>query len=149
MANVRFLALALLIPPQPVTSLFAVVNADHSVTLDWNLPADPTVVGVTIFRDTLSSGETRVFVLDGPVTSFTDATAFAHEAYRYWVHTRDAEGDLSSGAWVEVGEFDCHCDGGASWFCVVGSAASAPAPGAALVGALVLALGALRLRTSR
>ena len=147
MANPPFLALALLFHPLPVTSLFAVVNADHSVTLDWNLPADPTVVGVTIFRDRLDTGETTVFTLDGPVTTFTDVTNLPHEGYRYWVHTRDAEGDLGEGAWIVVGDVDCDCDTGATWFCVVGSAASARAPWTALAGALLLLAAAVRRRS--
>ncbi len=138
-------ALAVLFHPLPVTSLSAFVNADHSVTLDWTLPADPTVVGITIFRDRLDSGETVVYVIDGAVGTYTDVTAIPHEGYRYWVHTRDAEGDLSEGVWVQVGSGSCDCDG-SDWWCVVTSVSSAPAPWSLLAAAALLALATLHPR---
>jgi hypothetical protein len=82
MAKQGLLLAVLLSHPEPVTSLSGFVHADHSVTLEWTLPSDPSVIGVTIYRDRLGSGDTVVFVLDGPVTSFTDASADPDDSYR-------------------------------------------------------------------
>ena len=127
------LAAALVAPP-PVDHIHARINADESVTISWTLPIDPGVVGVTIFRDNLDHGGTVTLEL-GPVTAYTDTTAEIHDDYRYWVHTRDVQGHLSSGVFVEVFD-ESHDDSGGSWTCWAwGVAASGPpSPGLLVVG---------------
>jgi hypothetical protein len=100
------LLFGLLSHPLPVTTISGVVNADGSVTVSWTLPADPSVVGVTIYRDDLEGGTDVIFELVGLSTSFTDASAPVHHSLRYWVHTRNALGELSTGAFVEVIDAD-------------------------------------------
>jgi len=142
MAKPLSLALALLFHPAPVTSVTVAVNPDDSVTLGWSLPADPSVVGVTIFRDHLGSSATVIFELWGSPTSFTDFSPDPHESYRYWIHTRDAQGDLSDGVWVEVFG-DHHPHGHSEWWCYATGAAGARPPWAALTLAGLLGLGVL------
>jgi hypothetical protein len=136
---------AALFHPPPVDHIHARINADESVTVSWTLPIDPTVVGVTIFRENLDHGTTTIVEL-GMVTSYTDTTAEIHDDYRYWVHTRDAEGDLSTGAFVEVFD-DPHDDDGGSWACWVwGVAGSGPPSPGLLAAGLALALMLRRRR---
>jgi hypothetical protein len=73
----KYLTLFLLAAlPDPVTSIGATINPDNSVTITWTLPADPSVVGVTIIRDRLDVFEGNVvFTLNGAPVSFTDTTA--------------------------------------------------------------------------
>src|SRR6185295_11049400 len=88
--------------PAPVSTIGATPNSDGSVTIFWTLPADPDVVGVTVFRDRLDVFE-PTFRLDlGLDDSFTDFSTVITGAYRYTVHTRNRLGDLSVGAFVEV-----------------------------------------------
>jgi MYXO-CTERM domain-containing protein len=142
MVKTLALAAALLYHPAPVQSLGLVFNSSGSVTLQWTLPSDPSVVGVTIFRDNLHSGDTVEFVLSGSPTSFTDSALAPDDSYRYWVHTRDAQGDLSDGVYVEVwGDDHGHSD----WWCVVTSVPGSPAPWIPLAAAVLLA-AALFLR---
>ena len=99
----RAVALVLaLVAPAPVTSIGASPNADGSNTIFWTLPADPTVVGVTVFRDRLDVFEPEVRFDLGIDTSLTDFGAVLTGDYRYWVHTRDGSGDLSVGTSVDV-----------------------------------------------
>ena len=137
----RVLALlVLLAPPQPVTSIGAVINPDDSVTISWILPADPTVVGITIIRDRLDLFEPNtVFTLNGPVTEFTDATGLVTANYRYWVYTRNAGGELSRGAFVEVFGRNAGFVGGttSSWFRIV-AASDSVSPLPFLLGLLLL-----------
>ncbi len=121
--------------PDPVDNIDAVINADGSVTISWTLPADPSVVGLTIYRDNLDDGDTTIFEIVGLTTSFTDSSASHHDDYRYWIHTRDAQGDLSDGVFVEV--FDGDDDG--HWTCSTWGAAGGVSPWlSALAGALLL-----------
>lgn len=121
--------------PAPVDHIGAAINADGSITLSWTLPADPSVVGITIFRDNLDDGDTTRFEIVGLTTSFTDSSASHHDDYRYWVHTRDAQGDLSEGVFVEV--FDDDDDG--HWTCSTWAGAGPVSPWIpALAGALLL-----------
>lgn len=114
--------LLILAPPDPVTSIGAVINSDQTLTISWTLPADPSVVGVTIIRDRLDLFEANAVVtLVGAATSYTDTTALVNASYRYWVYTRNAGGELSTGAFVEVigpnGSGGTVVSSGTSWFC--------------------------------
>ena len=91
-----------LVAPAPVTSVGVVPNVDGSVTLFWTLPADPSVAGVTVFRERLDFFEPEVEFTLGLDTEMTDFSTVVTGDYRYWVHTRDEHGHLSSGAFVEV-----------------------------------------------
>jgi hypothetical protein len=98
-------ALALLLAlsvPAPVLSVGATPNNDGSVTVFWTLPPDPAVVGVTVFRERLDVFEPLIEFTLGLDTSLTDFNTVVTGDYRYWVHTRDAAGRLSDGAFVEV-----------------------------------------------
>ncbi len=146
----KFLPLLLfLAPPDPVTSIGATINADTSVTIFWTLPADPSVVGVTVIRDRLDVFEgNAVFTLNGAPVSFTDTTALVQASYRYWVYTRNAGGELSVGAFVEVigpnnGSF--FVGSSSSWFCFAGTDAGARTP-LPFLAAAVLVLLVLRRR---
>ncbi|HEX7901390.1 MAG TPA: hypothetical protein VF950_26765 [Planctomycetota bacterium] len=105
MARAWILALALF-HPEDVDHIDAFIGADDSVNLSWTLPSDSSVVGLTIFRDNLDNGDTTIFQIMGLTTSFVDTGASSSHDYRYWIHTRDAEGDLSDGVFVEVFEDD-------------------------------------------
>jgi len=96
------LFLALGYYPQPVQNLDGVRNPDGTVTLTWTLPADPAIVGVTVVRQRLAGWDEDVYELWGPVTTFWDQTAHRDRSYGYWVFTRDGDGDLSEGEYVEV-----------------------------------------------
>ena len=138
-ASALFLALAL---PAPVTSIGAVVNPNDSVTVSWTLPADPTVVGITVFRDRLDVFEPSQEFDLGPDTAFTDFSTSVTGDYRYGVHTRNASGQLSVGVFAEVfsssGVFVGSSSSVTCW------AAAAPGPSAWPI--LALAALALRLR---
>lgn len=104
--------LLLLYHPADVTGIGAEILLDGSVRLSWTLPYDASVTGVTIFRERLD-GDDNIYryELQGLQTSYTDGTGSATRSYRYWIHTRDAQGDLSDGVWVEViGEGDYYDD---------------------------------------
>src|SRR5678816_2495468 len=88
--------------PAPVVAVGATPNNDGSVTVFWTLPADPTVVGITVFRERLDVFEPVLELTLGLDTSLTDFNTVVTGDYRYWVHTRDAAGRLSDGAFVEV-----------------------------------------------
>jgi hypothetical protein len=134
-------ALALFFPA-PVFNPNAFFNADGSVTLTWSLPADPSVVGITIFRDNLDDGDTTIFEFTSPISSFNDTGASHHDSYRYWIHTRDAEGDLSEGVFIEI--FDD--DGDSSWYCSTWGAVGAGLPSAWLLAFAPALLLLLRRR---
>src|SRR5262245_52566461 len=91
-----------LVHPLPVTTLDAIANPDGSVTLFWTLPADPSVVGVTVFRERLDIIEPEIVFTLGFDTTLTDFSTSINGTYRYWVHTRDRFGNLSVGVFVEV-----------------------------------------------
>jgi hypothetical protein len=107
------LALALF-HPDDVDHIDAFIEADGAVHLSWTLPSDPSVVGLTIFRDNLDNGDTTIFQIAGLTTFYVDSGASHHDDYRYWIHTRDAQGDLSDGVFVEV--FTGH-GGRGHWSC--------------------------------
>ena len=99
----RTVALVLaLAAPAPVQTIGASPNADGSVTLFWTLPPDPTLVGVTVFRERLDLFEPVLEFTLGLDTALTDFSTVITGDYRYWVHTRNALGQLSEGAFVEV-----------------------------------------------
>src|SRR6185503_14642412 len=91
-----------LVAPAPVPTIGASPHADGSVTIFWTLPADPGVVGITVFRERLDFFEPTVEFVLGLDTSMTDFSTVVIGDYRYWVHTRDGAGRLSAGAFVEV-----------------------------------------------
>jgi MYXO-CTERM domain-containing protein len=137
------LALALF-HPEDVDHIDAFIGADNSVNLSWTLPSDPTVVGLTIYRDNLDNGDTTIFQIVGLTTSFVDTGADPDDDYRYWIHTRDAQGDLSAGVFVEV--FEDHDHGDGHWSCSSGSVSGAGLSPALLALAAGLGLVALRRR---
>jgi hypothetical protein len=91
-----------LIAPAPVTTIGASPQPDGSVTIFWTLPADPSVVGVTVFRERLDLFEPVVEFSLGLDTAMTDFSTVLTGSYRYGVHTRDIHGHLSNGAFVDV-----------------------------------------------
>lgn len=109
--------LLLLYHPADVTGIGAEILSDDSVRLSWTLPNDASVTGVTIFRERIDGDdEIYRFELQGLQTSYTDGTGSVTRSYRYWIHTRDAQGDLSDGVWVEViGEGDDDDDDDDHW----------------------------------
>ncbi len=133
--------LLFLVPPAAVTSIGIVINPDQSVTISWTLPVDPAVVGVTIIRDRLDVFETNaVFTLTGAVVDYTDTTALVNASYRYWVYTRNAAGELSTGAFAEVigpppGGY--YVGSSSSWWCF-GTAAGDASPVPFLLAAIGL-----------
>jgi len=134
---------ALLFHPADVTSLGVEILSDGAVRLSWTLPADPSVVGLTIYRDNLDESSSTIFQIVGLTTSYTDATLDRDDDYRYWIHTRDADGDLSDGVFVEV---FTHDDDDGEWFCVWSSVVGAPTSPAILWAGAVLLAFALRRR---
>lgn len=142
MARGWVLALALF-HPEDVDHLDAFIQSDGAVNISWTLPADPSVVGLTIFRDRLDNGDTVRFELVGLTTSFVDSGASDDRDYRYWIHTRDAQGDLSDGVFVEVFDDHDHDHGHGYWTCSTTVATPDVAPGLALL-AVLLAFAALR-----
>jgi hypothetical protein len=122
----RAVALLLaLMAPVPVTGIGASPNADGSVTIFWTLPADPDVVGVTVFRERLDVVE-PIFRIDlGLDSSFTDFSTVLTGAYRYTVNTRSESGDLSVGVFVEVFPpgGTVFVSSGSSWVCWAGVSA--------------------------
>ena len=141
MMRACLLALALF-HPEDVDNIDAFIDTDGSVHLSWTLPSDSSVVGLTIFRDNLDDGDTTIFQLTGLSTFFVDTSASHHDDYRYWIHTRDAQGDLSDGVFVEV--FDDR-GGHGHWSCSSTAAGGASRWLGLLGGALLL----LALRRAR
>jgi hypothetical protein len=130
--------------PDPVTSIDAVRNGDGTVTVLWTLPADPSVAGVTVERERLDGSGFSSWQL-GYVALYWDTSASGSGSYRYWVHTRNAAGELSVGAWIEVwspGDWD---DAHGHFFCWggVGAAPGVP-PWAFLAAAAPLLLAFAR-----
>jgi hypothetical protein len=91
-----------LIAPAPVTTIGVNPHPDGSVTVFWTLPSDPSVVGVTVFRERLDLFEPVIEFTLGLDVAMTDFSTVLTGSYRYWVHTRDVHGHLSEGAFVEV-----------------------------------------------
>ncbi|MFN3486233.1 MAG: hypothetical protein ACK44W_12225 [Planctomycetota bacterium] len=123
----RWVAATMLVlaPPSPVTSIGGDRNPDGSITVVWTLPSDPSVVGVTIERERLDGPDNLViFEILSPATAFTDGTARRDRSYRYWVFTRNAQGELSlTAAFLEVIAAEDLDDGLDFWECHVSSAA--------------------------
>ena len=107
--------------PAPVSGLYAVREADGTVTLNWILPSDPSVVGITIDRFRFDEGHHDLDIIEivGLTGTYHDTSAQGNRGYRYWDYTRDGAGDLSVGHVVEVyslngddshsyGSVDCH-----------------------------------------
>lgn len=141
----RWFVLALALGfPEPLLDLDGVRNPDGTVTLNWVLPADPSVVGVTIVRQRLAGWDEDLFEIDGPAVSFLDATAHEDRSYGYWAFTRDATGDLGPGLYVEVWSATRHED--IDPWCYAAAPGPRPASGA-ILGVLAL-LGFLRPRRS-
>lgn len=142
--NMKYLAFGLLLfHPDPVTGLGGGRNADGSITLTWALPPDPDVVGVTIERERLDEYDRDIWEIVGLTTSFTDTTALGGRSYRYWVHTRDSAGTLSSGTWIEfIGDHDHH----RSHFLCFSSASPAGGSWPPALAAAAVALCLFRLR---
>lgn len=137
MARTWALVLALF-HPADVDQLDAFIGGDASVNISWTLPNDSSVVGLTIFRDNLEDGDTTRFEIVGLTTSFVDTGADPDDDYRYWIHTRDGEGDLSAGVFVEV--FTRDGDRGGHWTCSSGTARGLPSSLAFLAAALLAVL---------
>jgi hypothetical protein len=91
-----------LFAPLPVTSAIAFGNQDGSVTVSWVLPGDSAVVGVTVIRQRLDLLEPDVVFDLGLDSSFTDFSTIGGATYRYGIHTVNAPGERSDGAFVEV-----------------------------------------------
>ena len=140
--------LLLLYHPADVTGIGAEILSDDSVRLTWTLPNDASVTGVTIFRERIDGDDDIYrFELQGLQTSYTDGSGLVTRSYRYWIHTRDAQGDLSDGVWVEViGEGDDDDDDDWEFWCWARSAAARDglASWAAAAFALLLLLAARR-----
>jgi hypothetical protein len=140
----------LLAPPSPVTSIGGDRNPDGSITVFWTLPSDPSVVGVWIERERLDGPDNLViFDISVTATAFTDASARSDRSYRYWVFTRNAQGELSlTAAYLEVIALEDWDDDFEFWECHVSSSARPPRPwgtaGAIALAALAWA-GARRL----
>ncbi len=137
-----------LVHPLPVTTLDAIANFDGSVSLFWTLPADPSVVGVTVFRERLDVFEPEISFVLGLDTTLTDFSTSISGAYRYWVHTRDRFGNLSVGVFVEVFPtaqpvvfVDDDFDDADAWFVCWASSAAGLSPWPAAV--LIFSLAAL------
>ena len=129
--------------PDPVQSLGVVRNIDGSITLNWGLPPDPSVVGLTIDRERLDRYDLDIFEIVGLASNFTDTTAHSDRSYRYTVYTRDAFGNLSIPLWVEAWDDDHHGHHGrVSCHSSIG-AGSAPW---SLVAAILLLAGLLVIR---
>ena len=107
--------------PDPTSGLYAVREADGTVTLNWVLPADPTIVGVTIDRFRIDDHHHDLDIIEivGLTETYHDTSARADRGYQYWVYTRDGTGRVSVGFAVDVyslddddshsyGSFDCH-----------------------------------------
>lgn len=125
-------------PPEPVTGVGGLWNSDGSITLNWILPADPSVTGLRIVRERLDAVNEIVYDLPTLATSFTDTTTTREASYRFWIQTQDAGGQLSSARFID---FISDGDGFAHshWFCW-GSTGAAGTPRAPLLAA-ALALG--------
>jgi hypothetical protein len=138
------LCLVLLSHPAPVTSIGGDRNPDGTITVTWTLPADPSVVGVTVERERLDeSDDLVVFVLNGAPVSLTDTTAEGNGSYRYWVYTRNASNEFSTGAFLEViSPSDLDDD---HWECFVAGSVGPP-PWAFALGALAAAAGLALIR---
>lgn len=136
MARTWVLALALF-HPEDVDHIDAFIGADHAVHISWSLPSDSSVVGLTIYRDNLDEFETTIFQIVGLTSSFVDTSADPDDDYRYWIHTRDADGDLSNGVFVEVFEDDDHHH--SSWYCST-TILTGVSPWLGVVGAALLLL---------
>lgn len=135
--------------PQDVIDLTAFRETDGTVLLDWTLPADPTVEEVWIYRYEWNDWDVVLFRITGPGVSFEDDSALPGRSYRYWVHTVDAEGDLSDGVYIDVfslfGDDDDHHHHGTVW-CWTSTAASLPPPWAPAAGLILAGLAAVGFR---
>jgi hypothetical protein len=137
-----------LVHPLPVTTVDAFADSDGSVSLFWTLPADPEVVGVTVFRERLDLFEPEIVFTLGLDTTLTDFSTSINGTYRYGVHTRDRFGNLSIAVFVEVFPvaqsvvFVDDTTSSDAWF--VCWASTAPSPSLWPAVALIFSLAALR-----
>ena len=83
-------------PPPAPTNLTAVVNADGSITLSWDAPADDSITGYQILRRRPLEGDDTllVYVEDtaSTATTFTDTSVTAGVKYVYRVKAINAAG---------------------------------------------------------
>ena len=101
--------------PLPVSSIGGLWNADGTITINWTLPADPTITGIRIFRERLDRFDEVIFDIVGLATSYTDTQAHFDASYRYWVQTKDAGGQLSDAVFIEF--LDSGRGGHSRWTC--------------------------------
>ena len=150
----RALSLALLAPllagaartqPLPVTSIGGTWNTDGTITLNWTLPADPSVTGLRIFRERLDIFDEIIFDIVGLSTSYTDTLAHRNASYRYWVQTKNASGQLSDAVFIEFIDDDF---GRTHWTCWAAAGDGPPPAWPFLLGGSLL-LVALLLRGRR
>lgn len=125
--------------PLPVTSIGGLWNADGTITVNWTLPADPTITGIRIFRERLDRFDEVFFDIVGLATSYTDTLAHFDASYRYWVQTKNAGGELSDAVFIEFLDSGSH--GHSHWTCWA-SVSGGPGGGLALAlaGLLLLAV---------
>ncbi len=146
----RALIVALLAPvllgsarthPQPVSSIGGLWNSNGTITINWTLPADPSVTGIRIFRERLDRFDELIFDIGGLTTSYTDTSAHFEASYRYWVQTKSASGQLSDAVYIEFLDDDDE-----SHLSCWASAANGPAPAWPFLLAGALGLAFLRRR---
>ncbi len=115
-----------LVAPDPVENVAWDRDEEGTVHLEWDLPADPEVEGVVIFRYCFYHDEEDTFEITGLPTSFTDTTADPWCSYSYSIHTKNGTGDLSDPVIVYVeavehrhhhlSHFDCYASAGGGAF---------------------------------
>ena len=144
-----YLVLLLGIPnPERVTTVGVGRYPDGTVRLNWTLPADPSIVGVTLYRYRFRDNELVIFEIQGLTDGYDDVSAQADESYDYWVHTRDTSGLNSIGRVVTT--FQTEGDGHSEFYCTA-SLPTDPGRGAIpfVVGGVLLALFAWPRRAHR
>jgi hypothetical protein len=111
------LAGAARVAPLPVTSIGGIWNTDGTITLNWTVPADPTVTAIRIFRERLDLFDEVIIEIVGVTTSYTDTSAHRNASYRYWVQTKNGLGQLSNALFIEFIDED---DTRSHWSCSAG-----------------------------
>ena len=129
--------------PLPVASIGGLWNSNGTITINWTLPADPSVTGIRIFRERLDRFDEVIFEIVGLATSYTDTQAHFDASYRYWVQTRNGSGQLSDAVYIEFLDDDSFGD--SHWSCWA-SAANGPAPPWPFLLAGALGLAFMRRR---
>lgn len=130
--------------PLPVSSIGGVSNPDGTITINWTLPADPTITGLRIFRERLDAFDEVIFNIVGLTTIFTDTSAQNGRSYRYWVQTRNAQGQLSDAVYIEFIDDDDFDN--AHWTCWASAAGGGPPASSLLLLAAALLLAAFLRR---